>query len=89
MDESKFKRITGNLQSIRETLGHGNSDETEIWAQAGLVRLLQGPNQPAPFFLHPERTDFFEITGDVPPEIDSLAKTLRVVGGEVMMCEYL
>jgi hypothetical protein len=30
MNETKFKRITGNLQSIRETFRHRNSDETKV-----------------------------------------------------------
>ena len=83
MNEAKFKRNTSDFQSIRETFGHRDGDEAKVWAQAGLIWLLQGPNQAAPFFLNSERTDFFEIGSDVPPGIDSTAKALRVAGGNV------
>lgn len=83
MDETEFKAHAAYLQSIRETLGHRASDETNIWAQAALERLLKGPNQAAPVFLNSEGTDFFKVPGHMPPQIDSIAKTLRVVFGRV------
>jgi len=89
MNETKLKPLAGNLQSIRETLGHRDSDETKLWAQSALIRLLEGPNQAAPGFLNLEGTDFFEVGSHVPPEIDSPAKTLRVVGEKVDDCRIL
>lgn len=83
MDETKFKANAANLQSIRETLRHRACDETNIWTQAALERLLKGPNQAAPVFLNSERTDFFKVASHVPPEIDSAAKILLVVFGRV------
>ena len=81
MDETELKASTANLQSIRKTLAHRAGDETNIWAQTALEGLLYGPNQATPVFLKPERTNFFKVASYMPPEIDSPAKTFRVIFG--------